>query len=103
VAKANEQDDLSVLKPIHRWIWAMQILSKEQKGERKPGKRLSTLLPSMEISTKNLTRLVRLAPYLFEIEMLTKDSAVLDASPCRFIKEEFEEMRLLAEDYIDFS
>ncbi|MGB4255801.1 MAG: hypothetical protein WBJ46_08705, partial [Rectinema sp.] len=22
VAKANEQDDLSVLKPIHRWIWA---------------------------------------------------------------------------------
>ncbi|HNP92959.1 MAG TPA: PD-(D/E)XK nuclease family protein [Rectinema sp.] len=102
VAKANEQDDLSVLKPIHRWIWAMQILSKEQKGERKPGKRLSTLLPSMEISTKNLTRLVRLAPYLFEIEMLTKDSAVLDASPCRFIKEEFEEMRLLAEDYIDF-
>ncbi|MEN6599134.1 MAG: hypothetical protein ABFC21_01830, partial [Rectinema sp.] len=106
VAKANEHDDLCALKPIDRWIWALQMLSKEHNiGDKRPNKGLSALLPSlptMEISTKNLARLVRLVPSLFEIESLTKGSTALDISSYRFIEEELEAIDLLAEDYFDF-
>ena len=106
VAKANEHDDLCALKPIDHWIWAVQMLSKEHNiGDKRPDKGLSALLPSlptMEISTKNLARLVRLVPSLFEIESLTKGSTALDISSYRFIEEELEAIDLLAEDYFDF-
>jgi len=103
VAKANEHYELCTLKPIDRWIWALQVLSKEQnRGEKRPDKGLSALLPSMEISTKNLTRLVHLVPSLFEIKSLTKRNAAFDVSSYRFIREEYEAIELLAEDYFDF-
>ncbi|MEN6499123.1 MAG: PD-(D/E)XK nuclease family protein [Rectinema sp.] len=95
----REHGAFRTLQPVDTWAWAIEALTAR---ETSPENALSLtwLLPSTEVSTSQVSRLVGLIPSLYEVEALQKGR--VPAFPYGFLQEEFEELTLLARHYRNY-
>jgi len=95
----REHGAFRIIQPVDTWAWAIEALN-TRKTSPENVLSLRWLLPSTEVSTSQLSRLVGLIPSLYEVEALREDR--VPAFPYGFLQEEFEELTLLARHYRNY-